>query len=544
MSGDDCRRILFRTSIVTCALFLSAAMLKAQNGSTPTGDSSAPQSSGDLRALSDSIRQLQSQVQSLTSQLNDLRAEQQRDREESKELRAELNRGKSQPGAEAGNVSAVDAYSVSPTAASPKPVDRSTSTQANSEPTTEERLAKIEENQQFTADQLSTQSQSKVESGSKYRVRFSGIVLLNLFENRGTVDNQDIPQIAQAPGPFDSSGNFGGSLRQSQIGIEVFGPDIAGAHTSANLRFDFAGGFPSAPNGAWMGIVRLRTGIVRFDWTNTAVVAGQDRLFFAPGSPTSLAMLAVPPLAYSGNLWGWTPQVRVEHRFVLSDLSSMLVQAGILDSLTGDIPYSSYERYPSWGEESGQPTYATRVSWTRRAFGQELTIGVGGYYGRQFWGYNRNVDGWAGTADVNLPLGKLFSFSGEFYRGRAVGGLGGGIGQSVLFSGNFTDPTTKVRGLDSIGGWAQLKFKPTAKFEVNAALGDDNPFASEVRRYPATDSYYGESLLRNMSPFVNFIYQVRSNVLFSLEYRRLRTSQIGSDAQIADYIGGSIGYIF
>src|SRR5258708_31910880 len=89
----------------------------------------------------------------------------------------------------------------------------------------------------------------------------------------------------------------------------------------------------------------------------------------------------------------------------------------------------------TWGEELGQPEYATRVSWSHRDFGQNLTVGLAGYYGRQNWGFNRIVDGWAGTTDVTLPLGKLFEFTGEFYRGRAVGGLGGGIGQSVLTTG-------------------------------------------------------------------------------------------------------------
>jgi len=66
-----------------------------------------------------------------------------------------------------------------------------------------------------------------VESGSKYRVRLSGIVLLNMFENRGTVDSADTPEIALEPNPLDSAGTFGGTLRQSQIGIQAFGPDIA-----------------------------------------------------------------------------------------------------------------------------------------------------------------------------------------------------------------------------------------------------------------------------------------------------------------------------
>jgi hypothetical protein len=256
-----------------------------------------------------------------------------------------------------------------------------------------------------------------------------------------------------------------------------------------------------------------------------------------------LSTLAIPALSYSGNLWSWTPQIRIEHRFALSERSKLLMQAGILDSLTGNFSYEAY-RYPSAGERSGQPAYAARIAWSRRAFGRDLTIGIGGQYGRQNWGIGRNLDGWVGTTDLTLPLGNLFEFSGEFYRGRAVGGLGGGIGQSLLLSGPIADPATVIHGLDSMGGWAQLKFKPKSNFEMNFAFGQDNPFASELRASPGSAYYYGASWTRNLSPFANFIYRVRSDVLFSVEYRRLQTYTLDSNASIANQVSISLGYMF
>jgi hypothetical protein len=383
-----------------------------------------------------------------------------------------------------------------------------------------------------------------VESGSKYRLRLSGLVLLNMFDNHGTVDNQDFPAVADSGIPlFEAPSTFGGTLRQSQIKLQAFGPDIAGARTSADVEFDFAGGFPTTPNGVTMGVVRLRTGTIRLDWANTSIVAGQDGLFFTPLAPTSLATLAVPALAYAGNLWAWTPQVRIEHRFVFSETSSVSVQGGILDSLSGDFPADSFIRFPTWGEMSGQPAYAARVSMSQRVFGQNLIVGFGGYYGRQNWGFGRIVNGWAGTTDVTLPLGKLFEFTGEFYRGKAVAGFGGGIGQSALFTGSFIDPATKITGLDSMGGWAQLKFKPRTNFEINGAIGIDNPFAHELRSFTANPIYLG-AYTRNLSPLVNFIYPVRSDILFSTEFRRLQTTILDFGSNKANLITFSLGYIF
>jgi len=521
-----------RVLVTIGAMLLSSSLASGQG----TPSTSSTEVTPDLKSLAASVRQLQSQVRELNSQVGELRSGEQRARLEADELRAELDRTKAQltGGGYEANVAAPPQPSSAPGVSTGMPATGVS---------LQEQISKLEEDQHLMNDKIVEQSQTKVESGSKYRVRLSGIVLLNTSVTRGSVDNLDFPQIATAPAAPGDSGAFSGSLRQSQIGIEAFGPNFAGARTSANVNFDFAGGFPSTPNGAAFGVVRLRTGTIRLDWDHTSIVAGQDSLFFAPLTPTTLTSLAIPALSYTGNLWSWTPQIRVEHRVSLSDSSSLLLQAGILDSLTGDVPQGDY-RAPTVGEQSGQPAYASRIAWSGRAFGRDLTVGAGGYYGRQNWGFGRDVDGWAATTDVTVPLGSYFDFSGEFYRGRSVGGLSGGIGQSILLSGPITDPSTTIRGLDSMGGWVQLKFKPKANFEVNFALGQDSPFASELRAFPATANLYGSSLSRNLSPFVNFIYRVHSDVLVSVEYRRLQTYTLDSNANLANQIGISLGYLF
>ncbi len=538
------RKLLLQVLLAAGLLLLKTPIGKCQNAPATASPGAPPADTvPDVRALADAVRALQAQVQTLNSQVSELRAAEEREHAEARELRSELNRAAAKSVVaprEPNDAYASMSSSTSISSSSAAAVPAASNAQGAS---LEERVTKLEDNQELTDAKVLDQSQTKVESGSKYRVRLSGMVLLNTTVTRGSVDNLDFPEIATPPETPDTSGAFAGSLRQSQIGIEAFGPDIAGAHTSANVKFDFGGGFPDTGNGAVMGVVRLRTGIVRFDWANTSIIAGQDSLFFAPLVPTSLATISIPALSYSGNLWIWTPQIRVEHRVALSDSSSLLFQAGILDSLTGEYP-DPEDRLPSEGEQSGQPGYAARVAWSHHAFGRDLTIGVGGYYGRQNWGFGRAVDGWVGTTDVTIPMGKYFDLTGEFYRGRAVGGFGGGIGQNVLLSGPEMDPATAIRGLDSIGGWVQLKYKPKANFEMNFALGQDNPFASELRNYPATAGYYGPLLSRNFTPFVNFIYHARSNVLFSAEYRRLQTYNLDSNTDTANQIGLSVGYIF
>jgi len=510
-------------------------------------------------SVSDSVRELREQVRELQAAVAGMRSDWQRARTETAELRRELEEVRTETGLRNAVIRNAVVKSATSTA-SPVPVgglqnvlENGTPQDQRTEDQKEDRkkgrhAASLEEEYQLLSGKVDDQYQTKVESASKYRVRLSGIVLMNLVSNQGVVDSVDLPTVAYAQPPGSSGGSFGATLRQSEVGLEAFGPTVAGAKTTADLQLDLAGGFPSIPNGINSGLVRLRTATMRMDWTNTSVVVGQDAIFFSPNSPTSFATLAIPALTYAGNLWSWVPQIRVEHRVALGEESSLTFQGGILDPVAGEVPGtepgSSYYWQAGPGEASRQLAYGTRIAWTRNVFGQPLRVGVGGYYTRQDYGFNRNVDGWAGMTDIELPLSHQLSLSGKFYRGRAVGGLDGAFGQSVLFSGDPTLPSTEVQALNSLGGWAQLKYRPANKWEFNAAFGMDNPYASDLKYFAYPRSYGDPTLARNQGSFVNMIYRPRSDLLFSAEYRHLTTVSLADGGNSAGHLNLMMGVLF
>jgi hypothetical protein len=514
-------------------------------------------------SLLQAVRQLSAQVRDLRTSVAEMRADSEKSRAETRELRQELNELRAASKTDKPElleavvrtgssllkaspaVGPQEQYSPGQSAQDPSAQDQNSPANGGDPQKKAGRAATLDEEYDLLAGKVDDQYQTKVESASKYRMRISGIVLMNLFSNQGVVDNIDLPELAYFRLPGNSGGSFGATLRQSQLGFEVFGPRVAGARTRADIQVDLGGGFPVEPNGSTSGLMRLRTATMRMDWESTSVVAGQDGLFMSPNSPTSFASLAEPALSYAGNLWSWVPQVRVEHKFNVGESSSLLLQGGILDPLSGEVPQFGSYRQTGPGEASRQPAFGTRIAWTRDISGRPLRLGVGGYYSRQDYGYDRNVDAWAVMSDLEVPLGSKFSVSGKFYRGRALGGLYGGIGQSVLFStGDPQEPYTQLVGLNTIGGWTQLKYRPTSKIEFNAAFGLDNPYAKDLEFFPAPFSYGEGVIARNHAGFGNVIYRPRSDLLFSAEYRRIVTEGITSRNWDAGHLNLTMGVLF
>jgi hypothetical protein len=288
----------------------------------------------------------------------------------------------------------------------------------------------------------------------------------------------------------------------------------------------------------------MQTASLRLDWKQTSLIAGQDSLFISPLSPTSFASLATPAFAYTGNLWGWTPQLRIEHRFDLPNQQTLTLQGGILDNLDWEPPYDPFFRFAQAGEHSGQPAYAVRTAWSRPVFDHPLSFAVAGYYGRQNWSWDRYVDAWAGMSDWQIPILRRLILSGEFYRGRGVGGLGAGIGRAVLYGGNPSYSSTSIRGLDSAGGWSQLKFQLTPKLELNGVFAEDNAFANDVRGFATDANNFGPILGRNRGALGNLVYRPRSDLLLSAEFRRLRSFPVYSSASVTNQVNLAMGILF
>lgn len=495
-------------------------------------------SSNCAAAQAASQKDLTQQIQTLTEAMARTQAQLQESQRQLGEMRKQLDELKRQMAQSAS-------AQAQPSSESPKDVHPAPESTAAA-------IEEIRERQAMQETQIAVHDQTKVESESRYPVKIMGLVLLNGFVNTGAVDQAATPTLA-VPG----AGSTGASVRQTILGLDAQGPHLFGASSYANVRVDF-NGRPAAANsiagysgyyGANSMLLRLRTARAALQWSRTEAFFSLDRPIFSPDVPSSLVAIAEPPLAWSGDLWTWNPQLGVTEDFAPVGSRGFRLQAALIDS--GDAPLSPILNAsagtvsPSGAEQSRWPGVEARVA----LLGQERNLernhfGVGGYFAPHRSSLGYDFDSWAGTLDAKVLLPARLQFAGSFYRGLALGGLGGGGYKDFAYRYDEDTGGYYFRPLDDVGGWAQLKEKLNERLEFNAAFGVDNVFASELRGYFDPSASAAQNLARNRTYTGNVIFSPSAYLLFSLEYRRLDSSPVIGPSAESNLVGLAAGYKF
>jgi hypothetical protein len=504
-----------RTQIgtVACICLLSSSALFAQSASSPATDA-VP--AGQMQALEQRIDRLADSLARAEHQVDEDRLKMQKMQTELDELRKTVAAG-TRESAEPVNANAVDLL--------------------------QQAVTQIRDEQEVISSEVQQHEQTKVESGSKLPVRLSGMVLFNAFVNEGAVDQTDLPTIALYRQPAQSHGSVGAGLRQTMLNIEGTGPSLGPGRLFGDLSLDFFGGVTAGIDGTPAGLVRMRTAGIAWQSPSDLLRFGYDGPLISPLSPTSLAMVAEPALAWSGNLWSWAPQLRWEHRFTLADQNQLGFEFGLYDPSYSAETQIEAERSVSPGEAARQPAYESRFSY-RVGKDHLLQLGVAAYYDRKNYGSGQTLDTWAGTTDWALPVTAHGQWSGEFYRGRGIGSLGGGAYNDDYTYISPQSGQPEIGALDSIGGWTQWKWKFSQTMQLNAVAGQDSGYADELRQSVPSSYSTLDYYARNRSLMANFIYRPWLSFVLSPEFRRIESWPIAGKVYTANVYTLSAGYEF
>jgi hypothetical protein len=229
------------------------------------------------------------------------------------------------------------------------------------------------------------------------------------------------------------------------------------------------------------------------------------------------------------------PQARVERRVSVGSASTLLLQGGIMDPLTGDVPYLQYFRFLKPENSPGNRRTQVASHGTGKCGGGDLTVGAGGYYSRQHWGFNRSSDAWAGTSDWTVPFNSRWKFQASSITAVASAAWAAASAEHS-FVGLHHGCRHHNSPIEFNGRLDSGQASTDREAGVERSLRLDNVRSRDLRRFPiAVQPYYDPTIGRNRSSFVNFIYRPRSDVLMSVEYRRFRTFRIYGESESADH---------
>jgi hypothetical protein len=199
---------------------------------------------------------------------------------------------------------------------------------------------------------------------------------------------------------------------------------------------------------------------------------------------------------------------------------------------------------PSGAEQSRWPGLEARIALLGSQRDDRDHVGVGGYFSPHVLPSGRRFDAWAGSIDARFHLPARLQFSGNVYRGLALGGLGAGGYKDYGYFYLSSQDIYFFRPLNDVGGWAQLKEKWSERLEFNGAFGMDNVFADDLRRYAIPSGSMYQRLARNRTWTGNVIYSPSAYLLFSLEYRHIASAPVTGLSSSSNVIGLSAGYKF
>jgi len=283
--------------------------------------------------------------------------------------------------------------------------------------------------------------------------------------------------------------------------------------TSALIEVDFQNNTTLRNRGALM----LRRAFVDFKRDDTRLLIGQEWEVLSPLVPESINYV---PGSYTGNLGYRRAQIRWEReRHWENDTKSML-QFAICDNIPIDYPNYGFGR-ANTGWPVFQGRYALTFGHNRHADCQPYTIGLSGMLGEQSYDYGGNLNKrrheiWAANVDITIPLTQRFRFTSEIYTGSNVSSSLAAIGQGIdLYSPGSTglDP----RSADVAGGWLNLNFKATKKFQMNVG------YCIEKMDDLLASNGDGTARDKNQMLFINGIYNWTDNFMNGLEVSQWRT---------------------
>lgn len=347
-----------------------------------------------------------------------------------------------------------------------------------------------------------------------------GFVLFNAGMNNHIAT--DIPVKAALVDSGDSRASTLLTARQTRFGLKLKS-EAEGWILGAVVELDFWGQKGSFNNGASMqSAPRLRLANFTMKKEKVQLLFGQDWTAFAPLSPNSLVHVSIPSFSSSGNLWNRLPQARLDYTAAIDTLSKVLIQIAAVRPIAADATSDSQAELLGAGEYNGLPFVQARIAYSR---GKSVTIGGSMHFGQTDWhkaypagNYtDEKTTTWGAAGDLKIAA-KQISFAAEGFVGSNLGMMFSNAGTRTVAT---ETAALKVEGIDVMGGWGELTFKPAnSKVAFNGGAGIEILDEDQVDLMATAAG----QLSQNLTVFGNIQFDPVPKVTFAVEVGYIQTT--------------------
>jgi hypothetical protein len=361
-----------------------------------------------------------------------------------------------------------------------------------------------------------------------------GQIKVDAAVNNSATNSADDPTyVIQEKANFGNDRNFALTVRQTQFGLNIQTPDVAGGKSRGKVEIDFY-----APAAAEIKPEpRLRYAYWELVYPEWSVLVGQAIDVMSPIYPVTLNR---PHLDQSGNIGYRRPMVKYQRTFTIGG-DSLQTELALA---RGSASPASSSVLDDAASDAGWPLVEARAGISiPTALKRPIVFGISGHVGQEEYdrvtldagppaslktvsGNGNEFMTYSGNLDWKAPLAENWDVAGEFFAGRNLDDFVGGIGQGVNNAANqgatkFASALNKP--IDAIGGWTQITYRPVKKWSLSVGAGIDDPDNADLSG--------AINRARNLTCFANAIYSATSNLSVGLETAYMDT----------DYLTGASG---
>ncbi len=327
-----------------------------------------------------------------------------------------------------------------------------------------------------------------------WKFKFYGFARLDLIFDDSKPNDPQVIQFVRSEDSAAPAGiraekgdsQFNMHPKLTRFGFDITGPSIAAlgdAKTSARVEVDFYNATPSESRDA----LRMRHAWLKLGWESAALIFGQREDVISPLWPVVNNDIV---MWNAGNLGDRRPQLRFEYTPKAGEgqviLQAMIGLTGANDAQSLDGGIGSFSPASALdGVDAALPTFQIRGAYKGPHFwmaGKSFEIGLWAHMAKEELSEDsvasppiNGEDSWDSQAfglDLTLPLYEGFELQAEFWSGKNLDDVRGGIGQGV--NATAADPDLG-KEIEARGGWIQIGYQATSAWKVYLGYSFDDP---------------------------------------------------------------------